>query len=99
LFVQWRGQLAGAPSRLPERAIELFAENPSWTVNKLAARLGVAFTTAQRAIDRLESLGIVALVSDAKRNRVYCARAMIEILEEPAPRDSRFRARGGRKRT
>jgi DNA-binding transcriptional regulator YhcF (GntR family) len=61
----------------------LFAENPFWTVNRLAARLDVAFTTAQRAIDRLESADIVTLASEAKRNRVYCARAILEILEEP----------------
>ncbi len=83
LLIRWHGQLTKAPSRLPDRAIELFAENPFWTVNKLAARLGVAFTTAQRAIDRLESEGIVVLASEAKRNRVYCARAILEILEEP----------------
>ena len=70
----WRERLAKAPSRLPEKAIELLAENPFWTVNRLAQRLGVAFTTAQRAIDRIESAGIVALTSEAKRNRVYCAR-------------------------
>ena len=78
----WRAQLAKAPSRLPEKAVELFVENPYWTVNKLTARLEVAFTTAQRAIDRLESAGIVALASEAKRNRVYCAHDMLEILEE-----------------
>jgi len=83
LLSRWRGQLAKTPSRLPEKAIELFAENPYWTVNRLADRLDVAFTTAQRAIDRLESAGIVALASDAKRNRVYCAGALLEILEEP----------------
>ena len=81
----------------PERALDLFAENPFWTVNKLAERLGVAFTTAQRAIDRLESAGIVALVGEAKRNRVYCARAILEILEEPPRLDgSRPRRRGRR---
>jgi ribosomal protein S25 len=52
-------------------------------VNKLAERLGVAFTTAQRAIDRLESAGVVTLASEAKRNRVYCAREILAILEEP----------------
>jgi Fic family protein len=83
LQARWREQLARAPSRLPERAIQLFAENPYRTVNGLAERLGVAFTTAQRAIDRLESAGIVALAGEAKRNRVYCARAVLEILEEP----------------
>jgi len=52
-------------------------------VNKLAQRLGVAFTTAQRAIDRLESAGIVTRATEARRNRVYCARRILEILEEP----------------
>lgn len=84
LLVHWRSSLAAASSRLPERALDLFAENPFWNVGKLAGRLDVAFTTAQRAIDRLESAGIVTLVDSARRNRVYCARAILEILDEPA---------------
>jgi len=83
LLARWREQLAKVPSRLPEKALDLFAENPFWTVNKLATRLDVAFTTAQRAIDRLEAGGIVALASAAKRNRVYCAREILDILEDP----------------
>jgi Fic family protein len=83
LLAQWRGELATAPSRSPDRALDLFVENPFWTVNKLADRLGVAFTTAQRAIGRLTSAGIVELAGEAKRNRVYCARAILEVLEEP----------------
>ena len=46
---------------------------------------------AQRAIERLERSGIVNPVSEAKRNRVYCAQALLDILEEPAhltPADS-----------
>src|SRR5207244_598298 len=61
LLAGWREGLARAPSRLPERALDLFAENLFWGVSKLAARLDVAFTTAQRAIDRLQAAGIVAL--------------------------------------
>ncbi|MEO5617212.1 MAG: Fic family protein [Candidatus Eisenbacteria bacterium] len=79
----WREQLAKVPSRLPQKTIDLFAENPFWTVNRLAERLEVAFTSAQRAIDRLEAVGIVTLTGEAKRNRVYCANAILEILEEP----------------
>jgi Fic family protein len=82
-LARWRVKLARESSRVPERAIDLFAENPFWTVKKLAERLGVAFTTAQRAIDRLESAGIVSLASEGKRDRVYCARRILEILEEP----------------
>ncbi len=97
LLSHWRGRLAKTPSRLPEKAVELFAENPYWTVNKLAVRLDVAFTTAQRAIDRLESAGIVTRASEKKRNRVYCAGALLAILEEP-PTLGRRRPAGRRGR-
>ena len=59
------------------------AENPFWTVGGVAARLNVAFTTAQRAIDRLAEAGAVAQVGEARRNRVYCAKAILDVLEEP----------------
>jgi Fic family protein len=82
-LVQWRDKLAGVSSRVPGRAIDLFAENPFWTATGLAERLGVAFTTAQRAVGQLESAGVVSLVTQGKRDRVYCARKILAILEEP----------------
>ncbi len=85
LLARWRLELAGARSRFPERAIELFVENPFWRVKRLAERLDVAFTTAQRAIERLAAAGIVEQVDESRRNRVYCARAVLAILEA-APR-------------
>ncbi len=94
LLSSWRGQLTRGSSALPDRALDLLAENPFWSVGKLATRLGVAFTTAQRAIDRLESAGIVALAGEAKRNRVYCAHALLEVLEEPPRLPSGRTARG-----
>lgn len=99
LLVRWRERLAKTPSRLPEHAIDLFAENPFWTVNRLAARLDVAFTTAQRAIDRLEAAGIVAPTSAAKRNRVYCSHDILKILEDsPRLRPGRTARQHGRRR-
>lgn len=83
LLARWRERIAKASSRVPGHTLELFAENPFWAVSKLAERLDVAFTTAQRAIDRLESADIVALAGKAKRNRVYGARELLAILEEP----------------
>ena len=97
LLADWRSRMKAAPTRLPDRAIDLLAENPFWTVNRLAARLGVAFTTAQRAIDRLEAAGIVELMGEARRNRVYCARAVLQILEEPPQVTSGQTARPQRK--
>jgi hypothetical protein len=55
-----------------------------WLETKSFANLGIAFTTAQRAIEQLERLKIVKQVGDAKRDRVYCANALLDILEEPA---------------
>ena len=85
LLSGWRRELVGGRSRLPERALDLFAENPFWTVGGVADRLEVAFTTAQRAIGRLEAAGIVAQLGQARRNRVYCAGAILDVLEEPSP--------------
>ena len=96
LLARWREQVGRSSSRQPEQALDLLAENPYWSVGRLAERLHVAFTTAQRAIDRLQSAGIVALVGEAKRNRVYCARAILDILEEP-PRVERVRSAGLRR--
>jgi len=80
----WLKQVAGQSTNAPLRLVELLASNPFITAKGAAEKLGVAFTTAQRAIERLERGGIVKKVSDAKRNRVYCAQALLDILEEPA---------------
>ncbi|MDE2688452.1 MAG: Fic family protein [Chloroflexota bacterium] len=82
LLSGWRSELARDRSRIPEQALELFAENPFWTVRALTERLDVAFTTAQRAIDRLDALGAISLAAGERRNRVYCARAILDVLEE-----------------
>ena len=50
----------------------------------VAQRLEVAFTTAQRGIDRLEAAGIISRVGEGRRNRVYCAEALLTIIEEPS---------------
>lgn len=68
----------------PLRVVELLAANPFITAKGCVEKLGIAFTTAQRAIERLERLGIVQQAGTAKRDRVYCAKALLEILEAPA---------------
>lgn len=88
LCMRWKRDLAGMQSRLPERTLDIFTENPFWTIRGLAERLGVAYTTAQRTIDRLESVGLVAQVGDGRRNRVYCAEQMLDVWEAPARLDS-----------
>ena len=84
LLIEWRVAAAGGGTNLPLRLVDLAAANPFMTVKGAAEKLDVAFTTAQRAIEKLQKLGILKAVSDAKRHRVYCAKAILEILEEPA---------------
>ncbi len=83
LLSLWKREVSGSRSQFPEKVLDLFAENPFWTLRGIAGRLNVAFTTAQRAIDRLEELGAIAQVGKARRNRVYCAGAVLDVLEEP----------------
>lgn len=74
----------GRPSPVPVMLVDMVASNPFITINRAAEQLGVAFTTAQRGIEKLEKLGIVVRTSASKRDRVYCAKAILKILEEPA---------------
>jgi Fic family protein len=84
IVMEWRSKLAAESTSTPLRVAELLSANPFITAKGAATQLKLAFTTAQRAIERLERNGILQQVSDAKRDRVYCARALLDILEEPA---------------
>ncbi len=84
LLTEWKLSVTGLSSKVPTHLVILLAENPYWTVNRAAERLGVAYTTAERAIERLESLSILTQTTDARRDRVYCAKPILDILEEPA---------------
>ncbi len=83
LLDRWRVRISGARSARPLRLLDLVGENPFWTARGAARRLDVSFATAQRAIARLERAGILRQVSPGRRDRVYCARALLDILEEP----------------
>lgn len=67
----------------PHRLIDELASNPFVTTTKTAALMGVSFNTMQRAIEKLKELGILHEISSSKRNRVYCAKEILSILEEP----------------
>jgi predicted transcriptional regulator len=62
--------VAGESTNTPLRIVDLLAANPFITAAGIAGELGVAFTTAQRAIERLERVAIVKRATDAKRHRV-----------------------------
>ncbi|MFH1875069.1 MAG: Fic family protein [Pseudomonadota bacterium] len=83
-ILMWRKLIVDASSKTPSLVIDRIAANPFITVKGAAKKLNVAFTTAQRAIDRLEKLNILKKETNAKRDRVYCAKDILNILEEPA---------------
>jgi len=84
LLAAWRKAAAGTPSKAPLRLVDTLAANPYLTLTGAARQLKVAFTTVQRAAERLQELGIVKEVSGQQRSRVYCATALLAILEAPA---------------
>jgi Fic family protein len=84
LLADWQRQAAQNGTNASLRVLDMLASNPFLTINGVADKLKVAFTTAQRAVQRLATLHIVNEVSQAKRDRVYCAQAILDILEEPA---------------
>jgi Fic family protein len=81
LLTMWRRKAAGSSTATPLQVIDLLAQNPFTTTNRVAKQLKIAFTTAQRAIIRLEKLRILHAVSEAKRDRVFCAQELLRILE------------------
>lgn len=87
LFDFWRDDLRDIMSPRLEEVLGLFVENPFRTLGGIAETLGIAYTTAGRAVGRLEEAGIVSVVGTAKRNRIYCARAILAALEAPTEQE------------
>lgn len=83
LLNSWRNKTAGLSSPLPNQLIDRLAANPFITTTKTAEDMEISYTTAQRAIEKLVALEIVHEVSGNKRNRVYCAKDILVILDEP----------------
>jgi Fic family protein len=84
LLAKWQRKVSGESSNNPSRVVKLLGGNPFITIKGAASKSAIAFTTAQRAIERLERANIVKRVGDAKRYRVYCATALMNILGKPA---------------
>ncbi len=80
----WRNLLSTKNNELPLKLIAALAVNPYLTITQSATTFGVSYTTMQRAIEKLQAHNIVQETSQGKRNRVYCARELLIILEEPA---------------
>jgi Fic family protein len=80
----WRKRLASRQTMKVMKLLDRITGNPFVTVKGAAQDLGVAFTTAQRTIDVLAGQKILVLTDDARRGRVYVARKLLDIFDEPA---------------
>jgi len=83
-LARWRDDFAGGGSKVPLQLIDLIGANPFLSPRDMERRLKVSYNTVMRAIATLERGGVVAKVGDSKRDRVFCAHAILNILEEPA---------------
>jgi Fic family protein len=66
------------------KLLDLIATNPFITPRGAEEKLGLAYNTVMRAIGQLEKIKVLREISEAKRDRVYCAKVILDILEEPA---------------
>ncbi|MGH8887633.1 MAG: helix-turn-helix domain-containing protein [Egibacteraceae bacterium] len=66
--------LAGTANTTVVRLGELLLAQPVVTAGRVASDLGVAFPTAQRAINDLVARGVLQEITGRKTNRVYLAK-------------------------
>jgi Fic family protein len=90
LLITWRATAAGLGSSILLDIVDRFAANPYVTIKKVAQDLNVVYSTAQRAIQKLEAAGIIKQMNDNKRDKVYCATEILSILEEPTKLSTDF---------
>ena len=83
LLNQWKILIASGGSSVLVNMVQHFAVNPYFSTNKIAEDLGIAYSTAQRGIQKLEALGIIKKTNDNKRDKFFCATEILRILEEP----------------
>ncbi len=66
------------------RVFDVFRSRPITTIREVRQRTGLSAPTAGRAVQALESLGIVEELTGRRRDRVYAYSRYIAILNEGA---------------
>ena len=83
LLNKWKIDIASSGSQVSVNMVQHLAVNPYFTIKKIAEDLGLAYSTVQRGVQKLEAAGIIKQTNDNKRDKVYCATEILNILEEP----------------
>jgi Fic family protein len=77
-----RFQREGARPNLLAAVNHLFT-NPVTSIRELAEVLGVSFEAARRQVGSLEERGVLQEITGRRRNRLYAAREILQVLQEP----------------
>lgn len=84
LGAEYRRRVAAlANSSTAVQLVDEILASPFTTINRAATALGVTFPTAQAAINRLVAANILQEVTGQRRNRIYCAREILNLLDAP----------------
>ena len=82
LLSDWRELVSGTPSQAPLKVLDRIAANPFVTIRGLEKALKTSYNTAARAVELLVKKGVLSPVkAEARRDRVFCAKALLQILE------------------
>ena len=64
-------------------AVNHLFTNPVTSIRELAGALGVSFEAARRMVGLLEERSVLAEITGRRRNRVYAAREIVDVLQGP----------------
>lgn len=65
--------------------LDLVFTHPYLTAQQVSERLNVSYNTAQSAISKLEEIHVLEEITGYQRNRIYCARELIQLIAENEP--------------
>jgi hypothetical protein len=77
-----RFQREGARPNLLAAVNHLFA-NPVSSIRELSEVLGISFEAARRLVGSFEKRGVLQEITGRRRNRVYAASEIVEVLQNP----------------
>jgi Fic family protein len=67
------------------RLLDLVFSRPYLNLQQITSSLNIYFNTAQSAVEKLETEGILREITGQKRNRIYVARQLMKLLDENEP--------------
>ncbi|UOT00976.1 Fic family protein [Rhodococcus opacus] len=87
----WRTRVTARRGAAVHRLVDLLLRQPVVDNKLVTSTLGVTGANAQIAIDRLVDAGILAQITDGRRNRIWQAEDVVRVLDEFAARAKRRR--------